>query len=90
MLKTIFRISLLVALIVSVEVFFGWSDLFVLVEQTAKNNENSLAIFFLLMSVACAFAFPLSFCYLFAGVAFGFLKGWGIPVLYLKIRNSID
>lgn len=89
MLKTIFRISLLVALIVSVEVFFGWSELFVLVEQTAKNNENSLAIFFLLMSVGCAFAFPLSFCYLFAGVAFGFLKGWGICFAVLAVSSTI-
>lgn len=89
MLKTIFRISLLVLMIALVEIFFGWSELFAFVEHTAKNNENSIEIFFLLMSIGCAFAFPLSFCYLFAGVAFGFLQGWGICLAILLLSSII-
>ena len=89
MLKTLLRIFALVALIVSVELFFGWNELFALVEQTAKSNENSIVIFFLLMSIGCAFAFPLSFCYLFAGTAFGFLYGWGICIAVLVFSSII-
>ena len=89
MLKIGLRISALIALVVLVEVFFGWSELFAFVEQTAKSNENSLLIFFALMSVGCAFAFPLSFCYLFAGTAFGFLTGWGICFAVLGVSSVI-
>ncbi len=89
MLKTIARVSVLLALIVSVELFYGWAELFALIENLARENENSLFIFFLLMSIGCACAFPLSFCYLFAGVAFGFCKGWSVCVAILAVSSSI-
>ncbi len=89
MFKTIARVVALLALIFSVEIFYGWSELFALIETVAQQNENSLLIFFLLMSIACACAFPLSFCYLFAGAAFGFWKGWGVCVSILAVSSSI-
>ncbi len=89
MLKNSFKVFVLLAFIFAVEYFFGWSELFELVKQIANANENSLPIFLILMSIGCAFAFPLSFCYLFAGTAFGFWVGWGVCVAILAISSAV-
>ncbi len=78
-----------VAVIASVEWLCGWGRLFAWIEGVAKANDDSLAVFFVLMSVGCAFAFPLSLCYLFAGAAFGFWAGWGVCVAVLLVSSAI-
>lgn len=87
--SAVVKLVLAAVAIGAVEFFYGWGELFGLVEKIAQSNNDSLAIFFFLMSVGCALAFPLSFCYLFAGAAFGFGRGWAVCVAVLAVSSAI-
>lgn len=85
----ILKICVAVAIVAGVEFFIGWGELFALVGDVARKYSDSAFLFFCLMSVGCAFGFPLSLCYLLSGAAFGFLRGWGVCVAVLAVSSAI-
>lgn len=85
----IFKICAAAAIVASVEIFIGWGELFSLVGDFARGHSDSAFMFFCLMSVGCAFGFPLSLCYLLSGAAFGFWFGWGVCMAVLAVSSAI-
>lgn len=85
----VFKICAAAALVAAVEIFIGWGELFSLVGDVARAHSDSAFLFFCLMSVGCAFGFPLSLCYLLAGAAFGFWFGWGVCAAVLAVSSAI-
>ena len=57
------------------EIFLGWRDVFAYLKNLTETT-NSPLFFILLMGIGCAFGFPVSFCYIFAGIGFGIFFGW--------------
>lgn len=83
------RLALLAAAVAGVEIFYGWGELFSRFDSFAKGFSDSPVLFWLLMSIGCAFAFPLSICYLFAGAAFGFGAGWLLSLGVLAVSSAL-
>jgi len=73
--QKIVRLFIFVFLIVCVEVFVGWKDILAYLKNIAEIS-NSPLFFILLMGIGSAFGFPVSACYIFAGIAFGIFWGW--------------
>ena len=83
------KFALLVAAIAGAEILYGWGELFSRFDSFAKGFSDSPVLFWLLMSAGCAFAFPLSVCYLFAGAAFGFGAGWLLSLGVLAVSSAL-
>ena len=73
-MKSFLKILILCLAIIIIQLSYGWIELFELFKHTAQNNANPI-VFLLIMSTTCAIGFPITFCTLFAGSAFGITHG---------------
>lgn len=80
LLKGVLKILLLCAIVVAVQVSYGWLELFAALKAFAQEHANPFA-FLAVMSLGCAIGLPISFCTLFAGAAFGSLLGSALSIL---------
>ncbi len=84
----ILKIAAVAALAAAFGAAFGWQRAFAALEEFAKSNANPAA-FLLVMGVCCAFAFPVSWCYAFAGAAFGVFGGWCLCLAGIAASSAI-
>ena len=70
MKRFIFVFALAAVLIAAFQYLFGWNDFFCRLEELVKETGNPW-VFLAVMGIGCAFGLPLSFAYLYGGMAFG-------------------
>ena len=75
MKKSALKISAVLIAALAVQLFWGWGEVFGALKSCAE-KDSAPAVFLAVMGVGCAAALPVSWCYVFAGAAFGILKGW--------------
>ena len=74
--------------VVAFQYLFGWDEWISRLESWVRATGNPW-IFVFAMGVGCAFALPLSFTYLYAGMAFGTLAGWSLSLAGLFISGTV-
>lgn len=87
-MKNALKIILFFSIIAIVQFTYGWGNLFALFEQFAKANANPI-VFLFVISFGCAIGFPVSFCTLFAGAAFGWMFGSGLSIVGIFASSLI-
>lgn len=88
MMKTAIKLCIIILVLALLNYFFGFQETCENLKSLMQNNANP-AIFLSVMGIACAFAFPVSWCYIFAGTAFGLWIGWSLCVLGIFISASL-
>ena len=87
-MKNALKILLLIVVIVAVQFVYGWDNLFAFFKTFAEENANPYA-FLCVISLGCAIGFPVSFCTLFAGAAFGWLNGSILSIIGIAVSSLI-
>ena len=82
------KILPLVLLALFVHFAWGWGNSFEWLKEFIRMHENP-GIFFAVMGFGCALFFPLSWCYLYAGGAFGLFQAWALCMAGLFVSGSI-
>lgn len=88
MKRFIFVFALAAVLIAAFQYLFGWNDFFCRLEELVKETGNPW-VFLAVMGIGCAFGLPLSFAYLYGGMAFGVFGGWVLSLGGLLASGSI-
>ncbi len=87
-MKSLLKVLLLIAIITTIQLSYGWIELFEVLKKFAENNANPFA-FLAVMSLGCAIGLPISFCTLFAGAAFGSILGSALSIIGIAISSII-
>ncbi len=88
MLKNILKLLSLILLIALFQIFWGWQNLYAQVQAFAEANANPFYFLFI-MSIFCAFGFPVSWCYFFSATAFGLGQAWGLCLIGLLFSSLL-
>ena len=87
-MKNILKICVLLAILATVQFTYGFPQLIADLKTFAETHANPF-VFLAIMSIGCAVGFPMSFCTLFAGAAFGSTLGSTLSIIGIAISSSL-